>query len=74
MKGTVSPQKSPSRALDLSHTLLLELQRIKGTVSVRCAALGAEVPIHRTTDVNLDCAFVENALFTLILDSEKSKE
>ena len=27
-----------------------------------------------TTDANLDCAFVENAFFTRILDSEKSTE
>ena len=27
-----------------------------------------------TTDANLDCAFVENALFTPILDFEKSTE
>ena len=30
---------------------------------VRCGALGAEVPGNRrTTDSNLDCAFVENTL------------
>ena len=35
----------PSRALDLLHALLPELQRYKDTV--RCAALGPEVPGHR---------------------------
>ena len=34
----------PSRALDLPRALLLELQRYKDTV--RCAALGTEVPGH----------------------------
>ena len=35
------------------------------TPAVRCALLGAEVPETppRTTDANLDCAFVEDALF-----------
>ena len=50
----------PSRALDSPRALLPELQRYKDTV--RCAALGAEVPEHRQTCANLDCAFVENAL------------
>ena len=37
--------RRPSRALDSPRALLLELQRIKD--SVRCIALGAEVPGHR---------------------------
>ena len=41
----MSAQKSPSRALESPRALLPELQRYKDTV--RCAALGAEVPGHR---------------------------
>ena len=37
--------RRPSRSLDLPHALLPELQRYKDTV--KCAALGAEVPEHR---------------------------
>ena len=40
----------------------------------RCVALGSRTP-SRTTDANLDCAFVESALvIPLILDFEKSSE
>ena len=35
----------PSRALDLTCALLLELQRCKDTI--KCAALDADVPEHR---------------------------
>ena len=57
----------PSRATDSPHVLLTELRTIKD--NVRCTALVAEV--HRTADVNLDCTFAENELFTPILDCEK---
>ena len=51
--------RHPSRTLNLDVYVALDLQRYMETV--RCGALGAEVP--GTTDTNLDCAFVENALF-----------
>ena len=50
----------PSRTLDSPRALLPELQRYKDTV--RCVALGAEVPGQRTTNANLVHAFVENKL------------
>ena len=45
------------------RALLPELKRYKDTV--RGGALGVEVPEHQptTSDANLDCAFVEKALF-----------
>ena len=45
LKGFFELTRRPSRALDLPRALLPELQRYKETV--RCAALGAEVPGHR---------------------------
>ena len=42
--GLFEITQPPSRALDLPRVLLLELQRYKDTI--RCAALGAEVPGH----------------------------
>ena len=47
-----------SRTLDSSHALLLELQRVKDTVS--SVAIAADVTGHcrKTTDANLDCVFV----------------
>ena len=59
--GLLELTRRLSRALDSPRALLPELQRIKDTV--RCALLGAEVPVSRTIDANLDCAFVENAFF-----------
>ena len=44
-EGLFELTRRPSRALDSPRALLLELQRYKDTV--RCAALGAEVPGHR---------------------------
>ena len=37
-----------------------------------CLARRGGLRTPSTTDANLDCAFVENALFTPILDFEKS--
>ena len=42
--------RRPSRALELPSALLPELQRNKDTV--RCAALGAEVPRHHQEQLN----------------------
>merc|ERR1711923_120706 len=45
LEGLFELTRRPSRALDSPRGLLPELQRYKDTV--RCAALGAEVPGHR---------------------------
>ena len=47
---------------------------IKGHSQVWHARLGDPRTLSTTTDANLDCAFVEKALFTPILDCEKSTE
>ena len=39
-----------------------------------CRARGGGPRTPSTTDANLDCAFVENPLFTSILDFAKSTE
>ena len=44
-QGLFELTRRPSQALDSPRALLPELQRYKETV--RCAALGAEVPGHR---------------------------
>ena len=56
----------------MSQVFLLELQRYTDTVS--CRALGAEVPgtPSRTTEANLDCAFVENAHLFIVLKFGKA--
>ena len=45
LKGLFELTRRPSRALESLRVLPPELQRYKDTV--RCAALGAEVPGHR---------------------------
>ena len=45
LKGLFELTQRPSRALTRPRVLLLELQRNKDTV--RCGALGTEVPGHR---------------------------
>ena len=45
LEGLFELTRRPSQALDLPRALLPELQRYKDTV--RCGALGAEVPGHR---------------------------
>ena len=45
LEGLFELTRRPSRALDSPRALLPELQRYKDTV--RCGALGAEVPGHR---------------------------
>ena len=51
----------------MPHALPPELQRIEDTVG--CATLGTKVPrtASRTSDSNLDCGFVENALAFVVL-------
>ena len=58
----------PSQALDLPRALLPELQRYKGTV--RCAALGTEVPGHRQQQLTqtLIVSLLKTHFITLILD------
>ena len=67
LEGLFELTRRPSRALDSPRALLLELQRYKDTV--RCGALGAEVPGHRQQQLTQ-----KTHLFTPILDCEKSKE
>ena len=66
--------RRPSRALDSPRALLPELQRYKDTV--RCAALGAEVPGHRQQQLTqtLIVRLLKTHFFTPILDCEKSTE
>ena len=64
LEGLFELTRCPPRALALPLELPPELQRNKDTVG--SAALNAEVLGHRqqsASDVNLNCGFVENALF-----------
>ena len=64
----------PSQALNSPRALLPELQRYKDTV--RCAALGAEVPGHRQQQLTqtLIVRLLKKHFLTPILDCEKSTE
>ena len=76
LEGLFELTRRPSRALDSPRVLLPEQQRCKDIVG-RCAALrhgGLKTGLSRTTDRNLDCAFLGNNLFTPILDYNKSTE
>ena len=68
LEGLFELTGRPSRALDLPCVLLPELQRIKDTV--RCAALGAEVPGHRQKQLTqtLIVRLLKTYFFTPILD------
>ena len=74
LEGLFELTRRPSRALDLPRALLPELQRYKDTV--RCGALGAEVPGHRQKQLTqtLIVCLLKTHLFTPILDCEKSTE
>ena len=63
-----------ARALDSPCVLLPELQRCKDTV--RCAALGVEVPGHRQQQLRqtLIVRLLKTHFFTPILNCEKSIE
>ena len=63
-----------SRALDSPRALLAELQIYKDTV--RCAALGSEVPGHHQQQLTqtLIVRLLKTHFFTSILDFEKSTE
>ena len=66
--------RHPTGALDLPRALLPELQRNKDTV--RCAALGAEVPGHRQEQLTqtLIVRLLKMHFSTPILDCQKSKQ
>ena len=53
---------SPSQTLDSPRALLPELQRYKNNCQVWRARRGGPRTLSTTTDANLDCAFIENAL------------
>ena len=74
LEGLFELTRRPSRALDSPRALLPELQRYKDTV--RCGALGAEVPGHRQQQLTqtLILGLLKTHLFTPILDCEKSTE
>ena len=73
-KGFFELTRRPSWALDSPRALLPELQRYKDTV--RCAALGAEVPGHCQQQLTqtLIVRLLKTHFFTSILDFEKSTE
>ena len=58
----------------MPRALLPQLQRYKDTI--KCAALGAEVPGHRQQQLThtLIVRLLKTHLFAPILDCEKSKE
>ena len=63
LEGLFELTRRPSWALDSPRVLLPELPEIQGHRQVwRTRREGPRTP-SRTTDKNLDCAFVENALF-----------
>ena len=74
LEGLFELTRRPSRALASPRALLLELQRHKDTV--RCAALGAEVPGYRKQQLTqtLIVRLLKTHFFTSILDCQKSTE
>ena len=72
LEGLFELTQRPSRVLDSPCPLLLELQRKKDTVKVKCTALAAEVPGHcqeLLTQTLIACAF-ENALLFVVKNQE----
>ena len=63
LEGLYELTRRPLRALDSPRALLPELQRYKDTVQMCRARRGGPRTPSTTTDANLDCAFVEKALF-----------
>ena len=74
LEGLFELTRQPSRALDSPRALLPELQRYKDTV--RCAALGAEVPGHCQQQLTqtLIVRLLKTHFFTLILHFEQPTE
>ena len=62
LEGLFELTRRPSRALDSPRAMLPELQRYKDRQVWRSRRGGPRTS-STTTDANLDCAFVENALF-----------
>ena len=77
LEGLFELTRYPSRALNLPRVLLSiytfasRITDKKGQSQVCRARPGGPRTQSRTAYANLDCAFVENALFTPILDCEK---
>ena len=63
LEGLFELTRRPSRALDSPRALLPGLQRYKDTVRCAAARRGGPRTPSTTPDANLDCAFLENALF-----------
>ena len=74
VEGLFELKRRPSRALDSPRALLPELQKYKDTI--RCAALGAEVPGHRQQQLpqTLIVRLLKTHFLTPILDCEMSTE
>ena len=74
LKGLFELKRRPSRSLASPRALLPELQRYKDTV--RCAALGAEVPGHRQQQLTqtLIVRLLKTHFSTPIFDCDKSTE
>ena len=74
LEGLFELTRRPSRSLDSPRALLSELKRYKDTV--RCGALGAEVPGHRQEQLEqtLIVRLLKTHHLILILDWQKSTE
>ena len=73
LEGLFELTRRPSRALDSPRALLPELQRYKDTV--RCAALGMDVPGHRQKQLTqtLIVNFVKKHFSARILDCKVNR-
>ena len=74
LEGLFELTQRPTRALNLNAYVASELQRNKDTV--RCGALGEEVPGHRTEQLTQTfiVRLLKTHFFTPILDCKKSTE
>ena len=72
LEGLFELTRRPSQALDSPRALLPELQRNKDTV--RCTALGTEVPGHHQQQLTqtLIVRLLKTRFFTSFFDNEKS--
>ena len=75
MTWPIAPQcTAPFKGPRLASCVASRTTEKQGHRQVCPAMRGGPRTPSTTTDANLDCAFVENALFTLILNCEKSTE